>query len=47
MKKYRKYPPMLQKPYESLYVISNMPIHIREDDYFVGDMATRAGAPTA
>jgi formate C-acetyltransferase len=41
MKKYRKYPPMLQKPFESLHVITNMPIHIREDDYLVGDMGNK------
>jgi len=42
MKKYCKYPPMLQKPYISLHVISNMPIHIRDDDYFVGDMGNKS-----
>ena len=39
--KYHNFPPMLQKPYISLYVISKMPIDIREDEYFVGDMGNR------
>ena len=29
--KYHDYPPMLAKPYMSLYVLSNMPIDIVED----------------
>ena len=41
MRKYRSYPPMLQKPYISLYVISRMPINIQDEDYFVGDMGNR------
>ena len=40
-RKYRNFPPMLQKPYESLYVISRMPIDIREDEYFAGDMGNK------
>jgi len=39
--KYYNFPPMLQKPYISLHVISNMPIDIREDEYFVGDMGNK------
>ena len=39
--KYFNFPPMLQKPYISLHVISNMPIDIREDEYFVGDMGNK------
>ena len=41
MKKYRSYPPMVQKPYISLYVISRMPINILDEDFFVGDMGNR------
>lgn len=39
--KYHNFPPMLEKPYESLYVISRMPIDIVEDEYFVGDMGNK------
>jgi hypothetical protein len=39
--KYRQFPPMLQKPYESLYIISNMPIDIIEDEYFAGDLGNK------
>ncbi len=39
--KYRNFPPMLQKPYISLYIIQNMPIDIVEDEYFVGDMGNK------
>ena len=39
--RYHDYPPMLQKPYISLEVISRMPIDIVEDEYFVGDMGNR------
>ena len=42
--KYRNFPPMLQKPYISLHVISNMPIDIRDDDFFVGDMGDKGWA---
>ena len=38
IKAYMAYPPMLKKPYMSLYVISRMPINIQDDDYFAGDM---------
>ena len=34
--KYYNYPPMLQKPYISLYIIERMPINILDEDYFVG-----------
>ena len=40
-KKYQHFPPMLQKPMISLNVISNMPIDIHEDEYFVGDMGNK------
>ncbi|MBR5709042.1 MAG: hypothetical protein IKX41_06620 [Oscillospiraceae bacterium] len=36
--KYRNFPPVIKKPMESLYVISNMPMDIEEDEYFVGDL---------
>ena len=39
--KYYNYPPMLQKPYISLYIIERMPINIMDEDYFVGDMGNR------
>ena len=41
MKIYRSYPPMVQKPYISLYVISHMPINVLDEDFFVGDMGHR------
>ncbi len=41
LKKYRKYPPLLQKPYISLYVLERMPIGIQEDEYFFGDMGNK------
>lgn len=40
--KYSNYPPMLQKPSESLYVIEHMPINMHPDDYFVGDMGSKS-----
>ena len=40
-KKYIKYPPMLQKPYISLYVLERMPINIHEDEYFFGGLGNR------
>ena len=39
--KYHNFPPMLAKPYESLYVISKMPIDIIEDEYFAGDLGNK------
>ena len=39
--KYKNYPPVVQKPAESLYVISNMPIDIVEDEYFAGDVGNQ------
>ena len=39
--KYRNFPPVIKSPMESLYVISNMPIDIEEDEYFVGDMGNK------
>ena len=41
IKAYMAYPPMLKKPYMSLYVISRMPLNIQDEDYFVGDMGNR------
>ena len=43
--KYYAYPPMVQKPYVSLYILSRMPIDIQDEDYFVGDMGSRGWAP--
>ena len=40
-KKYIKYPPMLQKPYISLYVLERMPLNIHEDEYFFGGMGNK------
>jgi len=40
-KKYIKYPPMLQKPYISLYVLERMPLNIQEDEYFFGSLGNR------
>ena len=40
-KKYIKYPPMLQKPYISLYVLERMPLNIQEDEYFFGGMGNK------
>ena len=40
-KKYIKYPPMLQKPYISLYVLERMPLNIQEDEYFFGGLGNR------
>ncbi len=39
--KFKNYPPMVQKPAESLYVISNMPIDIVDDEYFAGDVGNK------
>ncbi|MCR5173009.1 MAG: hypothetical protein K6C09_00060 [Oscillospiraceae bacterium] len=38
LKKYIKYPPMLQKPYISLYVLERMPLNIQPDEYFFGGL---------
>ena len=38
LKKYIKYPPMLQKPYISLYVLERMPLNIQEDEYSFGGL---------
>ena len=40
-KKYRKYPPLLQKPYISLYVLERMPLNIQEDEYFFGGLGNK------
>ena len=37
-KKYFKYPPLLQKPYISLYVLERMPLNLHEDEYFFGSL---------
>lgn len=42
LKKYIKYPPMLQKPYISLYVLERMPLSFQEDDFFFGDLGNKA-----
>ncbi len=39
--KYKEYPPVVQKPAESLYVIERMPVDIEEDEYFAGDMGNK------
>ena len=41
LRKYSHYPPMVQKPYMSLYVISRMPIDVLDEEFFVGDMGHR------
>ena len=41
LKKYIKYPPMLQKPYISLYVLERMPLNIKEDEYFFGGLGNK------
>ena len=41
LKKYRKYPPLLQKPYISLYVLERMPLNIQEDEYFFGNLGCK------
>ena len=40
-KKYIKYPPLLQKPYISLYVLERMPLNIQEDEYFFGGLGNK------
>ena len=40
-KKYVKYPPMLQKPYISLYVLERMPLNLQEDEFFFGGLGNR------
>ena len=40
-KKYVKYPPLLQKPYISLYVLERMPLNLHEDEFFFGGMGNR------
>ena len=46
-RKYYNFPPLLERPYESLYVISRMPIDIVEDEYFVGDMGNKGWGAAA
>jgi len=38
---YKNFPPIMAKPSESLYVISNMPLGLEDDEYFVGDMGNK------
>ena len=38
---YCNYPPILQKPYISLYVIEHMHINIQPEEHFAGDMGNR------
>ena len=45
--KYCKFPPLLQKPYISLYVIEHMPIDIQDDDYFAGDLGNKGWGAAA
>ncbi len=40
-KKYFKYPPLLQKPFISLYVLERMPLNLHEDEYFFGSLGTK------
>ena len=40
-KKYIKYPPMLQKPYISLYVLERMPLNLHEDEFFFGGLGNK------
>ena len=40
-KKYIKYPPMLQKPYISLYVLERMPLNLHADEYFFGGLGNK------
>lgn len=40
-RKYRNFPPMLERAYVTHYIISRMPIDIREDEYFAGDMGNK------
>ena len=40
-RKYRNFPPMLERAYVSLYIISKMPIDIREVEYFAGDLGNK------
>ena len=42
MKKYVKYPPLLKKPYISLYVLERMPLNIQEDEYFFGGLGNKS-----
>lgn len=39
--KYKNYPPILERVYESQHVIANMPIRIQDEEFFAGDMGTR------
>ena len=41
LKKYRKYPPLLQKPYISLYVLERMPVNVQEDEFFFGGLGNK------
>ncbi len=39
--KYKDYPPVVQKPAETLYVIERMPVDIHEGEFFAGDMGNK------
>ncbi|MDY2625389.1 MAG: hypothetical protein SOV74_03605, partial [Coriobacteriales bacterium] len=39
--RYKNYPPILERVYESQHVIANMPIRIQDEEFFAGDMGTR------
>ncbi|MDR0904893.1 MAG: hypothetical protein LBN00_01750 [Oscillospiraceae bacterium] len=39
--KYSGVTPLIQKPLQSLYVISQMPLRIEDDDYFVGNLGNK------
>ena len=39
--KYKDFPPVVQKPAETLYVIERMPVDIEEDEIFAGDMGNK------
>ena len=39
--KYEGIVPLIQRPMQSLYIISKMPLRIEEDDYFVGSLGNK------
>ena len=39
--KYKDYPPVVQKPAETLYLIERMNVDIHEDEFFAGDMGNK------
>ena len=40
-KKYENVTPLIQKPMQSLYVYSNMPLRIEDDDFFVANLGNK------